>query len=82
MILKLDLNEASQSSDSSIKVIKENTNIFSNFHCNSLNNSIKISTFPQILKHTDITRLYKNVEKRYQRKLQTSQHSSNLSQNI
>ena len=44
-ILKLDVNKASQSSDIPI-VLKENSNIFSNFLCNSFNNSIKLSTFP------------------------------------
>ena len=68
-ILKLDVNKASQSSDIPIKVLKENSNIFSNFLCNSFNNSIKLSTFPEILKHADITPLYKKGKKRYQRKL-------------
>ena len=42
-----------------VKVLKENTDIFSNFLCNSFSNSIKLSTFPEILKHADITSLYK-----------------------
>ena len=42
-ILKLDVIKASQSSDVPIKVLKENNNIFSNFLCNSSNNSIKNS---------------------------------------
>ena len=58
-ILKLDVNKASQSSDIPIKVLKENRDIFSNFLCNSFNNSIKLSTFPEIIKHADITPLYK-----------------------
>ena len=45
-ILKLDVNKASQSSDIPIKVLKGNSDIFSNFLCNSFNNSIKLSTFP------------------------------------
>ena len=68
-ILKLDVNKASQSSDIPIKVLKENSDIFSNFLCNSFNNSIKLSTFPEILKHADITPLFQKREKRYQRKL-------------
>ena len=35
-ILKLDVNKASQSSDIPIKILKENTDIFINFLCNSL----------------------------------------------
>ena len=46
-----------------IEVVKENTDIFRNFLCNCFNNSIKLSTFPEILKHADITRLYKKGKK-------------------
>ena len=63
IILKLDVNKASQSSDIPIKVLKENSDIFSNFLCNSSNNSITLSTFPEILKHVDITPLYKKGKK-------------------
>ena len=62
-ILKLAVNKASQSSDIPIKVLKENSDIFSNFLCNSFNNSIKFSTFPEILKHANITPLYKKGKK-------------------
>ena len=64
IILKLDVNKASQSSDIPIKVLKENSDIFSNFLCNSFNNSIKLSTFPEILKNADITPLYGKKDKR------------------
>ena len=62
-ILKLDVNKASQSSYIPIKILKENTDIFINFLCNSLNNSIKLTTFPEILKHPYITPLYKKGKK-------------------
>ena len=62
-ILKLDVNKASQSSDIPIKVLKENRYIFSNFLCNNFHNSVKFSTFPKILKHADITPLYKKGKK-------------------
>ena len=62
-ISKLDINKASQSSDFPVKVLKENTYIFNNFLCNSFNNSIKLSTFPEILKHADIIPLYKRGKK-------------------
>ena len=39
-ILNLDVNKASQRCDSPIKVLKEITNIFNNFLCNSFSNSI------------------------------------------
>ena len=54
-ILKLNVKKASQSSDIPIKVFKKNSDIFSNFLCNSFNNSIKMSEFPEVLKHADIT---------------------------
>ena len=62
-ILKLDVNKASQSFDIPMKVLKENGDIFSSFLCNSFNNTIKLSTFPEILKHADITPLYKKGKK-------------------
>ena len=40
-ILKLDVNKASQNSNIPMKVLKENTDNFSNFLCNSFNSSIK-----------------------------------------
>ena len=43
-ILKRDVNKASQSSEISIKVLKEDNDIFSHFLCNGFNNSIKLST--------------------------------------
>ena len=58
-ILRLDINKASQSSDIPIKVLKENTDIFGKFLCNSFNNSIKLSTFSQMFEHADINPLYK-----------------------
>ena len=62
-ILKLDVNKASQSSDIPIKILKENTDVFINFLCNSFNNSIKLTTFPEILKLPYITPLYKKGKK-------------------
>ena len=41
----LKLNKTSQYSDIPTKIIKENSDIFSNFICESINNSIKSSTF-------------------------------------
>ena len=49
--------------DIPIKVLKENTDIFNNSLSNSFNNSIKLSTFPEIPKHSDITPLYKKGKK-------------------
>ena len=62
-ILKLDVNKVSHNSDIPVKGLKENSDIFSNFLCNSLNNFIKLSTFSEILKHTDITPFYRKGKK-------------------
>ena len=55
----LKLNKASQYSHIPTKIIKENSDIFSNFICESINNSIKSSMFPSCLKHADVTPLHK-----------------------
>ena len=55
----LKLNKESQYSDIPTKIIKENSDIFSNFICESINNSIKSSIFPSSLKHADGTGLHK-----------------------
>ena len=65
VILNLDVNKASQSCDSPIKVLKENTNIFNNFLCNSFSNSIKLSKFLEILKNADIPPLHKEDKKEF-----------------
>ena len=59
----LKLNEASQYSDIPTKIIKENSDIFSSFICESINNSIKSSIFPSCLKHADVTPLHKKCNK-------------------
>ena len=55
----LKLNKSSQYSDIPTKIIKENSDILSNFICESINNSIKSSIFPSCLKHADVTPLHK-----------------------
>ena len=59
----LQLNKASQYSDTPTKIIKENSDIFSNFICESIDNSIKSSIFPSYLKHADVTPLHKKCNK-------------------
>ena len=59
----LKLNKASQYSDIPTKIIKENSDIFSNFICESINNSIKSFIFPSCLKHVDVTPLHKKCTK-------------------
>ena len=59
----LKLNKTSQYSDIPTKIIKKNSDIFSNFICESINNSIKSYIFPSCLKHADVTPLHKSVIK-------------------
>ena len=59
----LKLNKASRYSDIPTKIIKENSDIFSSFICESINNSIKSSIFPSCLKHADVTPLHKKCNK-------------------
>ena len=59
----LKLNKASQYSDMPAKIIKENSDIFSNFICESIKSSIKSSTFPSCLKHADVKSLRKKCNK-------------------
>ena len=59
----MKLNKASQYSDIPTKIIKENLDIFSNFNCESIKNSIKSSIFPSCLKHADVTPLHKKCNK-------------------
>ena len=56
-------NKASQYSDIPTKIIKENSDIFSSFICESINNSIISSIFPSCLKHADVTPLHKKCNK-------------------
>ena len=57
------MNKVSQYSDIPTKIIKEKSDIFSNFICESINNSIKSSIFPSCLKHADVTPLHKKCSK-------------------
>ena len=56
-ILNLDLNKGNQYSNISIKLVKVNTGIFSDFICPSFNSSIKMSKSPENFKLADITPL-------------------------
>ena len=62
-IHNLKINKASQSSDISNKIIKENVDIFAEFLWKSINNSIKYSTFLSCLKSADVKPLHKKGKK-------------------
>ena len=61
----LKLNKVSQYLDIPTKIIKENSDIFSNFICESINNSIKSYIFPSCLKYADVTPLHKMYNKSF-----------------
>ena len=58
-IHNLNSNKASQHSDIPTKIIKSNSDIFSDFLYKSINSSIKSSLFLSCLKTADITPIYK-----------------------
>ena len=59
----LKRNKTSLYSDISIKIIKENSYIFSNFICQSINNFIKTAIFSSCFKTADVTSLHKKSNK-------------------
>ena len=59
-IRKSSPRKSAQSTDISIRVLKENADIFTDYICGFFNESIKKSTFPSILKNANITPVFKN----------------------
>ena len=59
----LKLTKSSQYADIPTNIIKENSDIFSNFICESINSSIKSPIFPSCFKHADVTSLHKKFNK-------------------
>ena len=59
----MKVNKASQYSDIPTKIIKENSDIFPSFICESISSSIKFSIFPSCLKHADVTPLHRKCNK-------------------
>ena len=62
-INNLDASKASQEDDILTKIIKENSDIFSNLICQSFNNMIDVCIFPASLKSASITPVYKKGSK-------------------
>ena len=56
-------NEATQNTDISTKLIRENSDIFADFIFENLNDSISQLVFPSALKLANITPVYKNKSK-------------------
>ena len=63
-ILSLDANKASQNLDIPIKIVKENSAIFSDFVCTCFPSSIKKSKFPGNLKLAYITKKENKILKK------------------
>ena len=62
-ILNLNNKKASQNSDISTKIIKENSDIFGKGLCSFINDLIKSFTFPSSLKVADVTPIHKKGKK-------------------
>ena len=62
-IMLSKLNKAPQYSDIPTKIIEKNSDIFSNFICESINSFIKCSIFSSCLKHADVTSLHEKCNK-------------------
>ena len=63
LIQNLNCNNATQQYDICIKILKENSEIFSYILCHNFNNSQFSKVFPISLKKADITPVYKKDEK-------------------
>ena len=62
-IHNLDNKKASQESDIPMKIIKDNTDIFSEFIFHNFNNSIFDATFPSALKNADDVQVFKKKDR-------------------
>ena len=63
LIQNLSCNKATQQYDIPIKILKENSEIFSYILCNNFNNSLFSKVFTSSLKKADITPVYKKDER-------------------
>ena len=72
-IKNLDASKASREDDIPTKIIKENSDIFSNFIYQSFNNMIHVCIFPTSLKLANMTTVYKKF-KEFKGKLQAGKY--------
>ena len=66
LIQNLNCNKATQQYDIPIKILKENSEIFSYILYHNFNNSLFSKVFPNSLKKADITPIFKKDEKFWQ----------------
>lgn len=62
-IKDLDKNKTTQQSDIPTKIIQENSDIFGNVLCNSINYNIDQSNFPKSLKNADVIPVFKKEDR-------------------
>ena len=74
----LDASKASEEDDIPTKIIKENSDIFSNFIYQSFNNMIDVWISPTSLKLANITPVYKKVSKNLQASKYLAKYLKNL----
>ena len=58
-IMRLSTRKATQYSDLPVKILKENSDIFGEYICDFFNECVDKVTFPSILKHANITPVFK-----------------------
>ena len=63
-IHNLDNKKACQESDITVKIIKDNIDIFSEFLFHNFNNSIFDATFPSELKNADVISVFKKKDRK------------------
>ena len=75
----MDASKACQDTDSSTKIVKENTDIFAEFVYTSFNEFVKKSEFPSVLKQANITPVYKKGERECKNNYRPASILSNVS---
>ena len=58
-INKLDYRKAIQNTDIPVKILKQNADIFGSYICHFFNVCVNKGTFPSVLRHADITPVFK-----------------------
>ena len=58
-IRKPDPRKATQNTDISVKILKQNSDIFGNYICDFFNEYVDKGVFPSILKNASITSVFK-----------------------
>ena len=79
---KLGNRKAIQNTDIPVKILKQNADIFGSYICHFFNICVDKGTFPSVLKHADITPVFKKRIQGFQRKLPTSEYSACHLQNF